>query len=54
MSTSRPASGGGKKVAAFGCLGVGVVGLLIAALAFGAMYVSIGNRLIALDEAMKS
>jgi len=54
MSTGIPASGGGKKFAAFGCLGIGVVGLLIAAVVLGMMYVSIGNRLIALDEAMKA
>jgi LemA protein len=54
MSTGEAPSGSGKKVAAFGCLGIGVAGLVIAALVFGMMYVSIGNKLIRLDEAMKA
>jgi LemA protein len=54
MSTGEAPSGGGKKIAAFGCLGLGLVGLLIAAVVLAIAYVSIGNRLIALDEAMKA
>jgi len=54
MSTGEAPNNSGKKVAAVGCVGLGLAGLVVAALAFGVMYVTIGNNLITLDEAMKA
>jgi LemA protein len=55
MSTGESSSAGaGKKFAALGCVGIGGVGLLLAALVIGVWFVSVGNRLVALDEGMKT
>jgi len=55
MSTGATSfAGGGKKFAALGCLGIVGVGVVVLALVIGMWFVSIGNRLVGLDEGMKS
>lgn len=55
MSTGDSSStGSGKKVAALGCVGIVGVGVLVLAVVIGMWFVSVGNRLVVLDEGMKS
>ncbi|MBL8849458.1 MAG: LemA family protein [Planctomycetaceae bacterium] len=55
MSTGELSSpGSGRKFAGIGCAAFAVVGLVFLAVMFGVMYVTIGNRLIGLDESMKT
>lgn len=53
-SGEQSSASSGKKFAALGCVGIVGVGALLLALVIGMWYVSVGNRLVALDEAMKS
>jgi LemA protein len=55
MSTGETSSpGSGRKFAGIGCAAFAVVGLLFLTVILGVMYVSIGNRLVGLDESMKT
>lgn len=55
MSTGEQSSAtSGKKFAALGCLGIVGAGALVLALVIGMWYVSVGNGLVALDEAKRS
>jgi LemA protein len=54
MSVSGGSAGGARKFAAFGCLGIALIALVLGGIAFAGLYVTVGNRLIALDEQMKT